>query len=67
MDIKEDTSYDEHWTLYVSDESLNAMPKTNATPYVNQNLNKNLEEKKKESNKVFGKQRLPYCVDKFLR
>ena len=26
---------DEHWVLYVSDESLNSTPKTNITLYVN--------------------------------
>ena len=34
MGIKEDT-YDEHWLLYVSDESLNISPETNITLYVN--------------------------------
>ena len=32
---KEGTCYDEHWVLYVSDESLNFTPKTNITLYVN--------------------------------
>ena len=41
---------DEHWVLYVSDESLNPTPETNM--YVNcmltnWNLNQNLEEKKR--------------------
>ena len=35
MGIKEGMSYDEHWVLYVSDESLNSTPKTNITLYVN--------------------------------
>ena len=26
---------DEHWVLYVSDESLNSIPETNITLYVN--------------------------------
>ena len=47
MGIKED-SCDEHWVLYVSDESLNHTPETNITLYVNWNLNKNLKLKKKE-------------------
>ena len=34
MVIKEDTC-DEHWLLYVSDESLNSAPETNIAPYVN--------------------------------
>ena len=46
MGMKEGTSWDEHWVLYVRDESLNSTPETNFTLYVNQNLNKNLEEKK---------------------
>ena len=25
-EIKEDTCWDEHWVLYVSDESLNSIP-----------------------------------------
>ena len=41
MDIKEGTC-DEHWGLYVSDESLNS-PENNTTLYVNLNLNKILE------------------------
>ena len=32
--IKEGTC-DEHWVLYVSDESLNSTPETNITPYAN--------------------------------
>ena len=32
--IKEGTS-DEHWVLYVSDESLNPIPQINVTLYVN--------------------------------
>ena len=46
MGIKEDTCWDEYWVLYVSDESLNSIPKTNITLYVNWNLNKNLNKKK---------------------
>ena len=38
-------TWDEHWVLYVSDESLNSASETNITLYVNWNLNKNLEEK----------------------
>ena len=34
MGIKEGT-YDEHWVLYVSDESLNPTPASNITLYVN--------------------------------
>ena len=34
MGIKEGTC-DEHWVLYVSDESLNATPEINITMYVN--------------------------------
>ena len=34
MGIKEGTC-DEHWVLYVSDESLNSTPETNITLYVN--------------------------------
>ena len=33
MGIKEGTC-DEHWVLYVSDESLNSTPETNTTLYV---------------------------------
>ena len=32
--IKEDI-YDEHWVLYISDESLNSTPETNIKLYVN--------------------------------
>ena len=39
MDIKEGTC-DEHWVLYVSDESLNSPPETNITLYVHENQNK---------------------------
>ena len=35
MGIKEGTCYDEHWVLYVSDESLNSTPETNIVLYVN--------------------------------
>ena len=48
MGIKEGTC-DEHWVLYVSDESLNSTPVTNTIWYVNTNwnLNKNLKLQKK--------------------
>ena len=35
MGIKEGTCRDEHWMLYVSDESLNSTPETNIALYVN--------------------------------
>ena len=35
MGIKEDTCWDEHWVLYVSDESLNVIPEIIITLYVN--------------------------------
>ena len=35
MGITEDTSYDEHWVLHVSEESLNSTPETNIILYVN--------------------------------
>ena len=35
MGIKEGTCCDEHWVLYVSDESLNPIPETKTTLYVN--------------------------------
>ena len=35
MGIKEGICYDEHWVLYVSDESLNSTPETIITLYVN--------------------------------
>ena len=49
IDIKEGTCWDEHWVLYINDESLNSTPKTNTILYMltNFNLNKILEEKKK--------------------
>ena len=34
MRIKEGTC-DEHWVLYITDESLNSTPETNNTLYVN--------------------------------
>lgn len=47
MGIKEGTCCDQHWVLYVSDESLNSTPETNTVWYANNlNLNKNLGEKK---------------------
>ena len=33
--IKEGTCWDEHWVLYVGDESLNSAPETIAALYVN--------------------------------
>ena len=42
--IKED-SCDEHWMLYVGDESLNCTPEPNVMLYVNWNFNKNLKKK----------------------
>ena len=33
--IKEGTCWDEHWVLYVSDESLNPIPEIIITLYVN--------------------------------
>ena len=35
MGIKEGTCYNEHWVLYVSDESLNSTSETNIALYVN--------------------------------
>ena len=35
MGIKEGTWFDEHWVLYVSDESLNSISETNTKLYVN--------------------------------
>ena len=35
MGIKEGTCSDEHWVLYVNDESLNSTCETNVTLYVN--------------------------------
>ena len=35
MGIKEGTCCDEHWVLYVRDESLNSTPETNMALYVN--------------------------------
>ena len=35
MGLKEGTCWDEHWVLYVSDESLNSTPETNSILYVN--------------------------------
>ena len=46
MGIEEDT-WDEHWMLYVSDESLNSTLEANVTIYINQNLNKHLKNKNK--------------------
>ena len=34
MGNKEGICYDEHWVLYVSDESLNSNPETNIALYV---------------------------------
>ena len=33
MDIEEDTCWDEHWVLYVSDESQESTTKTKSTLY----------------------------------
>ena len=33
MDIEEGTCWDEHWVLYVSDESRESTPKTKSTFY----------------------------------
>ena len=35
MDIKEGPGYDEHWALYLSDESLNSTPGNNITLCIN--------------------------------
>ena len=35
MGTKEDTCCEEHWILYVSDESLNSTPETDIALYVN--------------------------------
>ena len=35
MDIMEGTCWDEHWVLYVSDESLNSTWETIITLYIN--------------------------------
>ena len=35
MGIKEGTCWDEHWVLYVGDESLGSTPETIITLYVN--------------------------------
>ena len=35
MGIKEGIYGDEHWVLYVSDESINSTPEINITLYVN--------------------------------
>ena len=35
MGTKEGTSWDEHWVLHVSDESLGSTPETNITLWVN--------------------------------
>ena len=35
LGIKEDPYCDEHWVLYVSEESLNSIPEANFTVYVN--------------------------------
>ena len=32
---QEGTYYDDHWMLYVSDDSLNSTPETNIAMYVN--------------------------------
>ena len=43
MGIKEGTC-DEHWVLYVGDESLYSTLETDITLYVNYNLHKNLKQ-----------------------
>ena len=49
MGTKEGICCDEHWMLYVSDETLNSIPETNITLYVNWlEFNKKFEDKKKE-------------------
>ena len=48
MGIKEGTCCDEHWMLYISDESLNSNPETNTTLYVNQLEFKNLKQMNKK-------------------
>ena len=40
MGIKEGTCWDEHWVLYVSDESLGYIPEAKTTMYVNYFENK---------------------------
>ena len=35
MYIMEGTCFDEHWVLYISDESLDSTPETNIIPYFN--------------------------------
>ena len=40
--IKEGT-WDEHWVLFINEESLNSTPEANISLYVNYNLNKNLK------------------------
>ena len=35
MGIEESTCYDEHWVLYVNDESLNSTPESNIALNVN--------------------------------
>ena len=35
MGTEKATCCDDHWVLYVSDESLNSTPETNITLYVN--------------------------------
>ena len=49
MGIKEVVCCDEHWVLYVSDESLNSAPENDVLCCVltNWNLNKKLKKKKK--------------------
>lgn len=47
--IREVTN-DEHWVLYISDESLNSLPETDIALYVNQLELKLKKKKKKKSN-----------------
>ena len=35
LSIKEGTCHEEHWVLYISDESLNSIPEINIAPYIN--------------------------------
>lgn len=35
MGIKKSTCWDEHWVLYVNDESINSPPEASITPYGN--------------------------------
>ena len=65
MGIKEGT-YDGHWMLHVSDESLHSTPETNITLYVNSNLNKNVRLKKKVKQKIINKWNKLHALKKKL-